>query len=133
MSRTCIPLKQRKVMALKPFYKQCALVGYLSHECEGRITWEHAIIHAGKSLQEEWSIIAICEKAHAVDHFQDAGTMCKEVNEWIAYCRATDEDILRICGDAPGTAPQFSKSKHLFQRKKYLIEKYGVWAPRIIL
>lgn len=133
MTRTCIPLKQRKEMAGKPFYTMCALAGHLGHECEGRITWEHAIIVAGKSYQAEWAIPPLCEKSHAVDNFQDAGTMIKEINEWIAYSRATDEDLLKICGDSPGTDPRFAKSKYHFQRKKYLINKYGVWTPKVPL
>lgn len=128
--QTTIPLKQRKEMAEKPFYKNCALQGYFNHVCEGKgLTWEHAIIHRGKKCQAEWSIVPLCPKAHAVNEFQDAGTMIKERNEWIAYCRATDEDILTMTGDMPGTDPNLSKARIHFQKKKYLIGKYGVWKP----
>ena len=130
-TKTVIPPKLRRDMENDPFYGTCALYGYHNHECEGRITREHAIKHKGRKVQEKWAIPPICAKGHAVDEFQDAGTMVKELNEWVAYCRATDEDILRICGDMPGTPSELSKSKAHFQRKKYLIEKYGVWEPKI--
>ena len=60
------------------------------HECQGRLTWEHAILHAGKRVNEVWAIIRLCAWAHEVDQFQDAGGMVKNINRWIALGRITD-------------------------------------------
>jgi hypothetical protein len=49
--------------------------------------------------------------------------MKKELNEWVAYSRATDEDIFALTGefeDGP-----LRKCHRIFQRKAYLVEKYG--------
>lgn len=89
-----IPEKLRKQLAADPTYKRCALLGY--HECAGRITWEHAVMFKGKQLQERWAIIPICAKGHAVDQYQDAGTLNKEMNLWVALNRATEEDLWSI-------------------------------------
>ena len=61
--------------------------------CAGRITWEHALIYAGKQIDEVWAIIKLCERHHAVNGYQDMGAMNKEKNVWIALCRATDEEL----------------------------------------
>lgn len=83
-------------MSEDPFYSVCALSGRHGHECDGRITWEHALIYKGSKLQEPWSIIPLCEKAHAVNSYQDAGTMKKELNVWIALNQGTEEDLRAI-------------------------------------
>lgn len=62
--------------------------------CQGRVTMEHAIIYAGKQLQEEWAILPICEFHHGVNNFQDRGNLNKEKHVWIALNRAP-EDRLR--------------------------------------
>ena len=61
--------------------------------CDGRITWEHALIYAGKQIDEVWAIIKLCEYHHAVGKYQDGGNLLKEKNEWIALCRATDQEL----------------------------------------
>lgn len=121
--QTTIPLALRDKMAKDPKMSYCALYGQFDHVCDGRTTWEHAIIVSGKRCQKPWAIIPLCAKAHEVDKFQDAGTMNKELNEWIALSQATDEDLLELFGEVELTT--FSKSKIIFQRKKYLISKYG--------
>ena len=57
------------------------------HECQGRLTWEHAVTHAGRRVNEVWAIVRICAYAHEVDQFQDGGGMVKEINRWIAFSR----------------------------------------------
>lgn len=64
--------------------------------CSGRLTKEHAIIYAGKQLQEEWAILDICEFHHGVNNFQDRGDLNKEKHIWIALNRATDEELIQI-------------------------------------
>lgn len=116
MSKKVINKKVRASMAEDPFYSTCALTGYFDHTCEGRITWEHAIIYASCKVQEPWSIIPLCEKGHAVDHFQDAGTMNKEYNVWVALNRASVEELRAV-----------SKAVNYLRWRNILNEKYGVW------
>jgi hypothetical protein len=84
------------------------------HVCQGRITREHALYYAGKRLDEVFAIIFLCSYAHSVDEFQDIGILDKEINEWIAINRMTEEDMNR-----------YSKFdwRH---RKRYLNDVYGV-------
>lgn len=65
------------------------------HECSGRITWEHALMYAGKQVNDAKAIVKLCECSHAVDHFQDGGCMNKEINQLIALSRFTEEDFDR--------------------------------------
>ena len=84
------------MMALNPFYQRCALEGKHGHVCRGRVTWEHALIFAGRKIQKPWSIIPLCAKAHEVDYFQDAHTMSKEMNVWVALNMATPEELKEV-------------------------------------
>ena len=61
--------------------------------CAGRITKEHAIIYAGKQLQEEWAILDICEYHHGVNNYQDRGNLNKEKHIWLALCRAPEDRL----------------------------------------
>lgn len=104
-----IPKALLKRILANPYYKVCARQGY---DCDGRITLEHALIHAGRQVQEEWAIIPLCAFHHAVDQFQDGGDLNKEVNEFIAFMRATPEDFAKY--------PRNDWAKKL----KYLIGKF---------
>ena len=95
-------------------YQYCMLRAYPDHECEGRITMEHAILHSGKRLQKKWAIVAICARAHEVDEFQDAGTMDKDLNIWCALNRATDSELKEI-----------SKCKDWIRERDRLNDVYG--------
>lgn len=64
--------------------------------CGGRITWEHALTHAGKQIDAVWAIIKLCERHHSVNSFQDGGDLNKEKNVWIALNRATDSELKSI-------------------------------------
>ena len=66
------------------------------HECQGRITTEHAITHAGKRVNELWALVRICAWAHEVDQFQDGGGMNKQINRWIAYSRIISWDSVLL-------------------------------------
>lgn len=132
MARTTIPKKLRKEMETDPEYKLCMLYGHHSHICGGnRKTKEHAVIVGGRTCQKRWAIISVCPRGQDVDEFQDSHSMVKELNEWVAYCRATDTDLLDLCGDLPIADPRLSKAKLHFQRKAFLIGKYGVWEQKI--
>ena len=84
-------------MAVQPYYHTCARKTTLNdHECEAnprtgqKIEWEHAIIHAGRQLQEEWAIIPSCWWAHS------GPGLVKEINVWLALNRATDDELKKI-------------------------------------
>lgn len=113
-TKTTIPLSLREQLRTDPTYGICSLFGQGDHICGGRVTWEHAIRYAGKSLQSRWSIVPLCAKAHEVDFYQDAGTMNKELNIWIALNQATDADLIAI-----------SKAENYIAKRSYLNNKYG--------
>lgn len=71
--------------------QQCARAN--DTPCGGRITWEHALIHAGKQINEAWAIVFLCERHHAVNTYQDGGELNKEKNVWLALNQATDEEL----------------------------------------
>jgi hypothetical protein len=83
------------------------------HDCDGRITLEHAIIYAEKQVNEVWAIVFACAKSHSVDEFQDNGLMDKRIHEWIAINRMTPEDMAK-----------YPRCNWL-QKKNYLNSKYG--------
>lgn len=120
--KSVIKKSDRSNMAMNPFYEQCAMTGILGHFCGGGLTWEHAIIFAGKKIQKPWAIIPLCDKAHATGEFQDAGTIEKELNVWIALNMATDEELLEI-----------SKAENYIQKRTRLNRIYGVYEPRVPL
>lgn len=88
---TKIPEQLREEMARDPYYQKCCR----SKEgtCQGRITWEHAWIYAGRQIQEKWAIIPLCEFHHAVNMHQDGGDLNKHENQRISLLRATPEDL----------------------------------------
>lgn len=106
-------------------YRRCGLQGLLKDiisPCEGRVTREHALIHAGKKIQEKWAIIPCCAAHHGVDGFQDAPTeVHKEIRVWVALNRATDDDLRR-----------HSKAINYLHMRTYLNEKYGIYISPII-
>lgn len=100
-----IPPKLRQQLADDPWMHYCARQSY---ECDGRITWEHAFIHAGKQIQERWAIIPLCWRHHLGD------LLDKELNQAIALANATDEDLAKY----PRT--------NWAQLKEYLFKKYDL-------
>lgn len=86
--------------------------------CSGRLTKEHAMIYAGKQVQEEWAILDICEYHHGVNNFQDRGNLNKEKHVWIALNRATDERLIEM-----------SKSEDKIALRGRLNAIYGVYKP----
>lgn len=61
--------------------------------CAGRTTWEHALIYAGKQVDEAWAIVILCERHHSVGAYQDCGALDKRENERLALNQATDEEL----------------------------------------
>ena len=87
-------------------------------DCNGRITKEHAIIHAGKQLQDEWAILDICAFHHGVDRFQDRGNLNKEKHIWIALNRAPEARLREL-----------SKGEDKIALRDRLNVIYGNYAP----
>ncbi len=114
---TKMPLKLRKEIAADPTYRVCKLAGFPGHVCGGRITMEHAIIYAGRQVQEKWAIVSICAAGQEVDQYQDAHTMNKELNVWVALNQATQEELVKY--------PR-AEVNWLFTRDR-LNKEYGVW------
>jgi hypothetical protein len=114
-----IPLKLRKEMEEDPEYQDCMLRAYPTHICGGRRnTREHAIMWKGARLQKKWAIISCCARGHEVDQYQDAHTMDKKMNIWVALNRATDEELVEI-----------SKAVDYIRERDRLNEIYGQYVP----
>lgn len=78
--------------------------------CSGRPEWEHAMLYAGKQVNEAWAILPVCEY-----HHRGKG-LNKEFNHHIALQRVTDDELSK-----------FAKSREIWiQDRKYLQGKYGV-------
>lgn len=115
-----IPTKLKKEMLADPEYARCSLLGY--HTCGGRITLEHALIFAGRQIQQRFAIIPVCAAGQEVDLYQDAGTMDKKRNHWVALNRANDEEIHSI-----------SKAFNYFRERERLNGIYGPYVPPPVL
>lgn len=94
------------------FYRTCSLSRLGG--CGGRISIEHAIIFAGRQLDEPWALIPLCAKHHGVDQYQDVTAVNKERSEWVALNRATDQELLAV-----------SKVINYIHKRNYLNEKFG--------
>ena len=81
--------------------------------CSGRITWEHALIYAGKQIDEPWAIVLLCERHHGVNTYQDRGDLQKEKNVWVALNQATEQEL-----------KQYSKAIDYVRLRNILNEKY---------
>lgn len=82
-----IPPTVKAEILADPYYKQCARASEM--ECDGRVTWEHAWIYAGKQIQERWAIVPLC-----VYHHLGAG-LEKHLNQYLSLQRATPEDLAK--------------------------------------
>lgn len=112
-----VPQKLRKKWAIEDLLgmvREC--MRSEEGDCAGRVTKEHAIIFAGKQLQEEWAILDICEYHHGVNNFQDRGNLNKEKHVWIALNRAPEERLLEL-----------SKSVDQVALRNRLNAKYGIY------
>jgi hypothetical protein len=115
-----IPQSVRKEISKDPRYTICSLMGVKGHVCGGRITMEHALIYRGRQIQEKWAIIPVCAAGQEVDEYQDAHTMDKEMNQWVAFNQATDEDLMRY------------PRAYFFRDRERLNNKYGPYTFPIV-
>jgi len=93
-----------------PKYKICSFAG---KECNGNISFEHALIFAGSKIDEKFAIIPICHRHHSIGIWQDKGLLNKEKNVWVALNQMSDDELAR-----------YSKAQDLFAMKDFLNEKY---------
>jgi len=110
-----MPPALRQECADDPSYKVCARrLALGDHSCapsplNGKlIEWEHALIFAGKQVQEKWAVVPLCWWAHS------GPGLVKEINVWLALNQGTDEEIKRI-----------SKVVDYQRIKRNLNDKYG--------
>lgn len=116
-----IPPKLREELASDRYYRRCARYeALIDHICEAdpltgkMIEWEHTMYWKGSQLQKRWCIIPICWLVHR------GGKLNKEINEWIALNRATDEELEEI-----------SKAVDYKHKREYLNKKYGNYTEEI--
>lgn len=88
-----IPQKLRNRIDQDPFYRRC--LRSREGTCSGRITIEHAIIVAGKQLNELWCLLPLCWHHHL-----GAG-LDKRLNHLLAYLRASDDDLAKYPKSRP--------------------------------
>lgn len=88
---TPIPKQLRAEIAADPFMKMCCLAD--DGMCAGRVEWHHAIIFAGRQLQEAFAIVPACKEFH--HRFADR----KDIRERflrVVTGRATYEELTAI-------------------------------------
>lgn len=90
------------------------------HVCDGRITFEHALIYAGRQMDEVFAIISLCAYSHSVDRFQDNHVYNRQISEWIAINRMTPADEARY--------PRGDWA----QRRKHLNGVFGLLTPSVV-
>ena len=85
-----IPQKLRKQLSEDPEYKVCIIKDQIQYgQCHGKITFQHALMYAGRQIQERFAILPMCVRHHLGDlHNQRR-------DEIIAMRRATEEDKLK--------------------------------------
>ena|SRR3990167_1492640 len=86
-----IPKTLLKEILADTYYEKCAR----KHEnnCDGRITLEHVFTVAGRSFQEKWAILPLCEFHHSLGKWANNGGLDKKENRLIAFSRATNADL----------------------------------------
>lgn len=99
-----IPKKQREEMSKNPYYKKCCLCGSKS-----KIQWHHNLIFAGRQIDDQETILPLCVTCHE----QARDTEFKEQLDLIMLCRMSPEQMKK-----------YSKAIDLFQRYRYLTNKY---------
>lgn len=84
-----IPPQLREEMAQDNYYSKCCI---RDEKCSGRIEWHHALIFAGRQVNEKFCILPVCHFHH--EHEKD-----KELHEKLTYiwlCRASSDDLERF-------------------------------------
>lgn len=80
-----IPIVLRQELSNDIYYSKCARKN--DGFCEGRITWEHVFIYAGRQINEKWAILPLCEYHHL------GKGLDKDKNRWLALNRTEFKDL----------------------------------------
>lgn len=80
----------KDIIATDEFYDVCCRAD--EYDCAGGITIEHALIYAGRQMDEIFALLPVCEYHHGVNTYQDRGKLDKKKHEWIAISRMTEDD-----------------------------------------
>lgn len=81
-----IPPRLKREMEADPYYRVCV---FDSHECSGRIEWDHVFIYANRQVNEKWAILPTCHWHHTNI------TRFRKESERIAVARATPEELAK--------------------------------------
>lgn len=115
-----IPLKLKdNVLEYAKRYPCLRREVFEDHECKGRTTLEHALIYAGRQVNEDFAIVPLCALAHSVDDYQGRGILDKEKNHFLALARASELDL------------QAYPKSDWKQKKKYLENKYWKYLSKV--
>lgn len=76
--------------------------------CAGRLTIEHAVTYQGRRIDDSWALVKLCTFHHAVDEYQDGGSLNKQINQLLAFNHTTDEVL-----DTYERADFVKRKKHL--------------------
>ncbi len=121
-----IKISHQEHMDNSPFYQVCARAK--EGKCDGRITREHAIYFKGKQVNEPWAIVPLCIYHHKLEKYQGDGDLQKEINRWIAYSRATVQDLCDLTGEPLSyIGNKLSKVYPLVMERGRMEIKYGVY------
>lgn len=112
-----IPEKLKNEILGDRFYDRCAL-RHVVGGCDGRVTWEHAIIYAGRQLNEKWAIVPLCERHHGVGSYQDVTAPAKKYSLWVALNMATTAELLAV-----------SKARNYAAERDRLNDELGEYQP----
>lgn len=106
-----IPKPLREQMAADPFYLQCAVTGIPAKQ--QKVEWHHALIFAGKQVQEKWAILPVLKEIH----LKAENKRNKAVLDYIMLNRATDEQL-----------EKYSKTINYIKRRETLNKQFdGEW------
>lgn len=109
-----IPKKLRKQLAEDPEYSVCMLTGEAGKRGDP-IEWHHALIFAGRQVQERFAIIPIKRSIH----HSARNTVVKEFIDWIMLNRMSEAELTF-----------YSKAVDLFRKRDNLNALYGIWRSR---
>ena len=101
-----IPATLKSDMEADPFYSRCCITG--QYKTSVKIEWHHALIFAGRQVNEKWCILPLAKEVH------NNIVRYKEKCDWIMLNRVDEKELLRYC-----------KAVDYIRLKKELNKKYG--------
>lgn len=121
-----IPKKLREEIASDPFMARCIYerADAPNHNCKGRITWEHAIIWAGRQVNEKWAIVPCCENHNS------GPAMVKDFNQHVALSRATEEDLAKYPREDWAQLKKYLNKKYVKKNNSKMERNRHKWDPK---